>query len=352
MRIHYLAEEPALYGRHSGYQLLCSATGEQCNVEVVLVKRSRWRGLLGLAAGAWLPRPEHRWHSLAGAELVFFLNSHALRADAVHHVLVYEQHHHLWQRWRKAPANLITTLHASEPQRLPRPQLENLSRVSSLLVLSSNELEFLEARVGVGRVRFVRHGVDVEFFRPGAGWAEPRRLLFIGRINRDLAMLARVIRQLLGSARELVFDLVLTGVGDNEELRTLLGHSAVRVHHGVSDEQLRDLYQRAYLLLLPLTHTSANNSIVEAMASGLPPVTCDVGGIRDYGGGSLFPVVPAGADEAMVALIERYLDDCSWRDRVGRAVRAFAECELGWPVAARAHLDAYAALCGDGTESR
>jgi glycosyltransferase involved in cell wall biosynthesis len=84
--------------------------------------------------------------------------------------------------------------------------------------------------------------------------------------------------------------------------------------------------------------------VVEALSSGLPIVTTDVGGIRDYGGGSVFPVLANNDDDGMVAAVIRYLDDSSLRDDVGRRGRQFAEDQLAWPLIAEQHIEAYRQL--------
>ena len=118
-------------------------------------------------------------------------------------------------------------------------------------------------------------------------------------------------------------------------------------HDGLGDPALRTLYQGATLLLLPLACAGAVNSILEALACRLPVVTTDVGGVPDYGGGTVYPIVAAGDDDAMVALVERYLAEPDWRQAVAARCRAFAVSTLAWPLVAAAHHDAYRALAAE-----
>jgi glycosyltransferase involved in cell wall biosynthesis len=97
-------------------------------------------------------------------------------------------------------------------------------------------------------------------------------------------------------------------------------------------------------LLLPMNDSGANTSIVEALATGLPVATTDVGGIRDYGGGTLFPVVTNDDDDAMIALVEQYLSKSGWHDEISRTSRQFAEETLSWRLVAQKHMQAYREL--------
>jgi glycosyltransferase involved in cell wall biosynthesis len=83
---------------------------------------------------------------------------------------------------------------------------------------------------------------------------------------------------------------------------------------------------------------------VEALSCGLPVVTTDVGGIRDYAGGEILPVVPNNDDDAMVALVGQYLAQPAWRNETARRCREFVEQKLAWPLVARRHLEFYRTL--------
>jgi glycosyltransferase involved in cell wall biosynthesis len=157
-------------------------------------------------------------------------------------------------------------------------------------------------------------------------------------------MVVRMINRLAGNGHQVHFDfLVPRHHRSSPGLAPLQGHPFVTWHGGLNDAQLRDLYQQCHFMLLPMNDSGANTAVVEALASGLPVVTTDVGGIRDYGGGTIFPVVANNDDDAMMALVEQYLSQPAWREQTGKAGRAFAEENLAWPLVARQHMTVYQA---------
>jgi glycosyltransferase involved in cell wall biosynthesis len=158
-------------------------------------------------------------------------------------------------------------------------------------------------------------------------------------------MLVRVLRQLVKKMPGLCFDLLVPRHHrKSPALAPLLNHPAVTWHAGLNDEGLRALYQRSHLMLLPMNDSGANTAVVEALASGLPIVTTDVGGIGDYGGGTIFPTVAADNDDAMVALVGQYFAKPAWRNEIGKKCRQFAEEVLAWPLVAQKHIQAYKEL--------
>jgi glycosyltransferase involved in cell wall biosynthesis len=268
-----------------------------------------------------------------------------LRRPDASHILYLDYHLELLNAWPKSPKDLIGTVHL--PPSVWKPeQCKLLSRLDSAIALYQRDIPFFEQHLGKGRVRFIHHGADTEFFKPALAKSNtPPRILYGGVYLRNELMLVRMIKHLAEKYPELRFDLLVPQHHrKSPALAPLWEHPAVSWHGGLNDEQLRELYQKSYLMLLPMNDSGANTSVVEALASGLPIATTDVGGIRDYGGGSIYSVVANNNDDEMISLVEQYVSRPAWRDQVGKSCRAFAEERLAWPLVARQHLDIYKQL--------
>ena len=162
---------------------------------------------------------------------------------------------------------------------------------------------------------------------------------------RDFSTTAAVLHTALSRWPALHADLVVARrwtIGT--PLAALEAHPRILWHESVDDEELRRLYRQAWLLLLPLLDTSANNALVEAMACGTVPVVNNVGGVRDYGGGDGFPMVPDREPESFLARLAEYLDSPDRIARCGQKCRAFALSQLDWRIIRAQHLRLYEEL--------
>jgi len=337
-----LRDEIPWFGRHSGYEQLVQYLAKNQTVEVVAPRRGQVARYLGSASARLRGRMGRGATDFS--ELEFRLRRRIRRHDWCH-VLYLEQHLNLFEGWIKAPKDLIGTIHL--PASIWKPeQCRLLAKLGSALALYQRDIPFFEKYLGKERIRFLHHGVDTEFFKPDPTKLQmPPRVLYSGVFLRNEAMLVRTIAHLVDKIPELHFDLLVPQHHrQSSALAPFLQHSRVTWHAGLNDEQLRELYQKSYLMLLPMNDSGANTAVVEALVSGLPLVTTDVGGIRDYGGGTVFPIVANNDDDAMVALVEQYLAKPAWRDETSRKCRQFAEETLAWPLVARKHLQAYAEL--------
>jgi glycosyltransferase involved in cell wall biosynthesis len=346
LRLAILTKRTGWYGRHSGYYEQLPAYLQRLVPGVAIVQPRR--GWSARAAGKmialWRGLPP-RDQSLTLAETVFRWRFNPGRG--VGHLLCVEDHLPLLFQWQKCPASLVATLHFP-PGKLAAEAQTALRRLSSAIVLYQRDIDWFERLVGKGRVRFVRHGVDLEFFCPAARQDETLRVVYAGQFERNTAMFSRVLPVLMERFPELLIDIVVAAHGARDPyLAPLLQRPRVCLHTGVTDEKLRSLYRNARCMLLPMQASGANNAIVEALACGLPVVTTDVGGIRDYGGGTIFPVVPNDDDDAFIDLASTYLNNNLLRDDHSRLARQFAEKYLSWLATAEHHLAAYGNLCGN-----
>ena len=345
MRVLYLANQVPWFGDHTGYTPLAEQV-EQAGTTTRLYASQRNLAYRAMGKAVSLLRGHGRVsQSDAAARLRFELGLR-LHQDASGHILDGEEHLPFWQ---DAPSALrrrtVLTLHQPSSQWTDPRKAEALSACPQVIIMWRREIDWFRQRLKGGLVHFIPLGVDLDFFSPAAPSPRresPIRLLYAGVHLRNTPMLGRIIDRLSKRHPELGFDLLVPLHRRSEPaLRALQDHPAVTWHAGLSDLQLRELYRTSHLLLLPMNDSGVNTAIVESIASGLPPVTTDVGGIRDYGGGTVFPVVKNDDDEAMLTLIEDYLAKPAHRAEVSRQCRAFAETQLGWPLVARRHLDVY-----------
>jgi glycosyltransferase involved in cell wall biosynthesis len=88
--------------------------------------------------------------------------------------------------------------------------------------------------------------------------------------------------------------------------------------------------------VLPSEFDNSPNVVLEAMASGLPVVATDVGGLRQYmQHGVNGDLVPAGDSTALANAIARYTDDEDLSARVGRRNRDDVVAGFSWAQSAR-----------------
>ncbi len=191
----------------------------------------------------------------------------------------------------------------------------------------------------------ILHGVDTDFFRPAPDVLQDSgapRVLYSGVHLRNLDMLERVVDGLLRARRDLCIDmLVPMAHREKAAFARLATRERLVWHAGLDELQLRELYQTSRVMLLPMQDSGANTAVVEALACGLPVVTTDVGGIRDYGGGSVVSVVEPDDDTHMVETTLRILDHPALQRELSTASRQFAEHDLCWRRVVEQHIDVY-----------
>jgi len=208
--------------------------------------------------------------------------------------------------------------------------------------------------------RVIHNGVDTERFRPQESSDKPILsdisdpiILYASRLTvaRGSHLLARAIPLVLKENREVHF--VFAGAGDTEALLDTLEMAGVprdkyTVLGYVDYEDLPALYRRAYGYVMPTSWENLPFKLLEAMSSGVPVVTTNVGGIPEvvqHGHNGLF----AARDKKSVAeRIAELLADRGLARKLGRNARNTILENFSWSVTARKTADVYQSLLHSG----
>jgi len=202
-------------------------------------------------------------------------------------------------------------------------------------------------------VEHITKGVDSELFSPegpsvraslGAGGTpvvlSVSRLVPIKNVALFVDAMAIVLRSRPDVRGIVVGDGPLEA--DLKRRAAALGLSGVTFAGYVAQADLPAWYRAADLFALSSDFDNSPNVVLEAMASGLPVVATDVGGVADFvdtpSGGSL---VPRGDPASMGEEILRWLGDATGRSAAGAFNRRRAATEFSWRTSAEQLLAAY-----------
>jgi sugar transferase (PEP-CTERM/EpsH1 system associated) len=214
--------------------------------------------------------------------------------------------------------------------------------VDVYIPLSRDLEKWLAGTIGVPQRKIVQiyNGVDTNRFQPRSASGRPALspdfapdgcvvLGTVGRLARikDQATLISAFSRLVERTPEARRWLRLVVVGDGE-MRDQL-REAVR-NTGINEltwlpgtlENIPDLLRSLDLFVLPSISEGVSNSILEAMASGLPVVATTVGGNPELvSDGVTGRLVPSRDPEALAAALAEYLDNPGLLSRHGTAGR-------------------------------
>jgi sugar transferase (PEP-CTERM/EpsH1 system associated) len=237
--------------------------------------------------------------------------------------------------------------------------------VTHYIALSRDLADYLVQRTGVARERVSQlyNGVDTTRFRPaGPGLDapithpdspfDPRRHWIVGTIGRmqgvkDQPSLVCAFLQALEAQPALRDRLRLALVGDGPlraQCRAQLEAAGASDLAWLPGERsdVPELLRAFDCFVLPSLAEGISNTILEAMASGLPVIATDVGGNADLvGHGSTGLVVPAADAHALAAAITQLANAPEQARAFGRAGRARVEAQFSMPAMVAAYQNVY-----------
>ncbi len=246
-------------------------------------------------------------------------------------------------------ASYVQNLHLSALSRFADWWTRNLHNRAEVNLCTSPQMVSAAVASGVRRVELWPKAVDTTTYRPQARTRRMRRRLtddhpeaplavYVGRLSneKNLDDLLEPVHRM----PQVRFALVGSGPA-SDRLRSLFAGTQTVFTGYLTGHELAEAYASADVFLFPSTTETLGFAGLEAMASGVPVIGADAGGIpylfTDGVEGVLFP--PHDADQ-IVAHLTRLIADPELRKRMGTAARAEAE-RHSWRASTQALLSYY-----------
>ena len=234
--------------------------------------------------------------------------------------------------------------------------------VHHYIALSRDLGAYLQAQVGVDarRITQVYNGVDTDRFRPagtgrqpipGCPFGDDAGFVFgtVGRMQpvKAQTLLARAFVRALELQPALGAHCRLVMVGDGPlraEAQALLDAAGIGPLAWLPGdrEDVADVMRGLDAFVLPSLAEGISNTILEAMASGLPVLATDVGGNADLvTAGTTGELVPAADVEALAGALVRMAADPPRACAMGTAGRDVVERRFGLSAMVNTYQDLY-----------
>ncbi len=239
--------------------------------------------------------------------------------------------------------------------------------VHQYIAVSRDLSSYLQDKVGVPphRIAQIYNGVDSELFRPAgerreavphAGFAPEHFVIgTVGRMQevKDQLTLARAFILLMQTMPRAEQRLRLVMVGDGpllEQARSLLAGAGVAQYAWLpgNREDVPRIMRALDLFVLPSLAEGISNTILEAMASGLPVVATAVGGNAELvEAGVSGALVPPDDAPSMAAALRSYAESAALCRRHGEEGRRAVDRKFGMDAMVGAYMSVYDGMLGD-----
>lgn len=231
--------------------------------------------------------------------------------------------------------------------------------IHRFIPLSSQIEAYLTDKVGipVSKISRICNGVDVDRFQQTANANDdlderrcsPYVFMSVGRLEeiKGHTFLLSALSLLATNHPELTAGLQLVLVGDGSQrasLETQVKTEGIAelVTFTGSRSDISELFKTADCFVLPSLAEGISNTILEAMASGLPVVATDVGGNRDLMVEGETGVLVAPADPVqLAAAMKEYLQNPALGKQQGRAGRNKSVEEFSLLAMVQKYSDVY-----------
>ena len=274
------------------------------------------RFLFTHSGSTWYHR-EHLYSELSAARQ-WFSDNHQ-----IFHFLYGENSHRYLGILKSLPGrNFIVCTYHTPPSKFCQVvrDRKHVKKLDAVIVLSRLQERFFADLIGSERVFYIPHGIDIDYFRPTNSIKTGNhclKLLFVGTHLRDHKTLAEAA----GILNNWGMDFQVTIITFPKFHHYFKDIENIQLYSGITDQELLDCYQKCDLVVLPVLDCTANNSLLEAMACGLPIISTDLPGVKDYVSKECAVLTPKSNPHALADAISHLQQDEKKLQRMAQASR-------------------------------
>jgi glycosyltransferase involved in cell wall biosynthesis len=342
-RVYFIGLRYKHHARHSGYEAFGRYVGSALQPPV----NFRWMyGKYRWALSEHFARlTRHPWYSIGAHVTEWAALKHMLgRKNCLFHVLYADSDLWLLRRANKLTGNrLVASFHQPASDLRALGVVERIAKhLDAAILVSEAQRAYFEEFLPPERIFVVHHGVDTDFFRPAAESNEMPVCLTVGSHLRDFETLRQAIRLIWDSNPQMRFIAIGTR-SDKKSYFPELDDERIQFLDRIDDNALLRAYQTAKVAIFAFKEATANNAMVEAMASGLPVVATSTGGIGEYVTDGAGLLCPPHDPQALAMATLRLLDDPTLQRTMACASRKRA-LRLDWRLVAAKMCEIYSRL--------
>ena len=230
-----------------------------------------------------------------------------------------------------------------------KPVIKIIWKKADFVVSNSEGLKELACKTNPGqKIEVIYNGIDTDQFRPKENQdkTDTFRILCVSRLTARKGI--RYLIKAFSLLKDKYSNIKLEIVGEGDEKNNLENlakelklESKVYFSGLINHEKLPEIYQGSQVFVLPSLNEGMSNTMLEALASGLPVIATDTGGTKELiSDGENGFIVEMKSSQDIAEKLERLIKDEELRKKMSWVSRKIAE-KLNWKKVADAYYDLY-----------
>ena len=215
-----------------------------------------------------------------------------------------------------------------------KPILKSVWKNAGVVIANSEGLKNLALKTMNIPIKVIYNGIDTKEFKPKFSKNKKLKILCVSRLIQR-----KGIEYLINAVKNLDVELTIIGKGTQESYLKSIASKNIEFLGYIPHENIEKYYQDADIFVLPSLNEGMSNTVLEAMASGLPIITTDTGGTKELIKGNGVVVLMRDSDAIKKAIL-KYIKTPELIKKHGLKSREIAE-KMSWENIAREYYKIY-----------